>query len=176
MNNYQGGYTAAEYLLKKGHRKIAYLTGYANAEATIDRERGFCDAMADYGIYYDDIDIIYKDFDTDSGEQFAEEIVENAMPYTGVICGSDMLSMGVSRRLKQKGIRIPEEISIVGFGDSTYSQVCSPSLTVIRYDFKGMGTALANQLILAVKHPLLQQDVIVFEPEMIERESVKEIE
>ena len=175
MMDYESGYQATKYLLDKGHRKIAFLNGYVNAVAVADRERGFCDAMADAGILADEITIAYKDFTQESGGQFAEEIVAKGLPYTAVIAANDLLAIGLLRRLQCLGVSVPDQVSIVGFDDTLAARVCYPSITTVGYDFAAMGEALAKLLLEQIEKPLMSPKTLAFSAELSERGSVKEV-
>lgn len=173
MEDYESGYQATRYLLEKGHRRIAFLNGYVNAVAVADRERGFCDAMADAGILADDITIAYKDFTEESGSQFAEEMVAAGLPYSAVIAANDLLAIGLLLRLQILGISVPEQISIVGFDDTLATRVCHPAITTVGYDFAGMGEALAQLLLEHMEKPLMSARSVSFAAQLAERDSVK---
>ncbi len=172
MADYEGAYQATEYLLKRGHTEIAFLNGYENAAAIADRERGFCDAMADHGFYAEDIHIIYKSFEESSGREFAEEMIRDHLPYTAVLTANDMLGIGLLQRLKECQIKVPEQVSLLSFGDTLISRMSSPALTVMYYDFQKMGEALAMMLLEHIERPFMRAKTISFRPRLIERESV----
>lgn len=172
MEDYESGYRATQYLLNKGHRRIAFLNGYINAVAVADRERGFCDAMADAGVLADEIAIAYKDFTQESGSQFADEMVEAGLPYTAVIAANDLLAIGLLLRLQTLGIAVPDQISIVGFDDTLATRVCYPAITTVGYDFAAMGEALARLLLEQIEKPLMSPRIISFSAELSERGSV----
>lgn len=174
MADYEGAYFATEYLLAKGHKKIVFLNGYENAVAIADRERGFLDAMADHGFYMEEIPVIYKSFDQASGKEFGDEMAAAGFPYTAVLTANDMLGIGLLQRLKQLQIKVPEQVSILGFGDTLLTQACSPALTVMGYDFEAMGEALASLLLEHMEKPFMRAKTICFKPVMIERQSVAE--
>lgn len=175
MKDYEGGYEATRYLLKRGHRRIAFLNGYANAVAVADRERGFCDAMADAGILAGDIHIEYKEFTEASGREFADQIVRDGLPFTAIIAANDLLSIGLLLRLQELGVSVPDQVSLVGFDDTLAVRVCHPSITVMRYDFMRMGAAMADLLLEHMERPFMKAKRISFEPELIERESVRDM-
>lgn len=174
MRDYEGSYRATEYLLKKGHRRIAFLNGYINAAAIADRERGFCDAMADAGILADDIHIVYKDFTEESGREFAGEAMRDGLPCTAVLAANDLLGIGFLRGMKQLGVRVPQQVSLVCFDDTLASRVCSPSITSVGYDFAAMGRSLAQLLLEHMEKPFMAPKSVAFWPELIERDSVAE--
>ena len=175
MKDYEGGYAATQYLLKKGHRRIAFLNGYINAVAVADRERGFCDAMADAGILADEIHIEYKDFTEESGREFAGQMVREGLPYTAVIAANDLLAIGFLLRLKELGVTLPEQVSLVGFDDTLAVRVCQPAITVVRYDFTRMGEAMARLVLNHMERPFMKAECISFAPQLIERGSVRDV-
>lgn len=172
MQDYEGGYRATSYLLDMGHRQIALLSGYDNAAAIADRERGYCDALADAGILADGIHIAYKGFDQKSGSDFADECIAAGLPYTAVIATCDLLAAGFVLRLRERGVRVPEDVSVVCFDDTLSVRICQPPLTVVRYDFEQMGQALAELMSERVLSPQKPPRCVTFAPTMITRGSV----
>lgn len=175
MNDYAGAYEATEYLLSKGHKKILYLTGYESATAIEDRERGFYDAMSDQGFLYSDISVRYTDFSKDSSEQFVDELISSGVGYTAIIASTDVITKGILETFKKRNIRIPEEISIISFGNNDVTRFYDPSISVVDYDFRNMGVSMANLLLKRKGYISNVSIKTKFDPKLIIRDSVLDL-
>ncbi len=163
---------ASKYLVNMGHRKIAFLGGYANAVAIRDREQGFRRVMEEAGIQ--EATVIHNDFNEESGKRFADQLIDTNMPYTAVICATDILCYGFVKEMERRHIQIPEQISVIGFGGSIFEKTIDPRITVVDYDFESVGKSLAELLIEHIEKPLMKTKVIYYEPKLLIRSSVKE--
>ena len=175
MKDYQGSYDATKYLLDHGHRKILYVTGYESATAIEDRERGFYDAMSDSGILYHDIGIVYTDFSKESSLALVSEIIQLDDTITAILSSTDVITTGLLHAFNQLDLNIPKDMSIISFGNTTYTEFHQPSITVIDYDFDAIGRFMADLLLQRkgyIHDPTIQTQ---FESKLILRNSVKSL-
>lgn len=137
-DNYYGGYTAAEYLLRQGRRDIVYVEQNASLEALKDRKQGYIDAMKKAGVYREEL-ICYTE---GPGEKWKEGLVlgERLLPMQidGIIVSSDVVAVGIIKTLLMGGKKIPDQISVVGYDDVPLAQVFIPALTTIAQPVKEM--------------------------------------
>lgn len=173
MDDFRGGYLAAKHLIDNGHKRIGLLMGYKKATAARDRETGFREAMKDHGLKVKDSDVFYGDFTEISGREYAGKIIEKRDGITGIVSCNDLMSVGLVNGLIEGGCKIPEEISIVGFDDSVFTNILTTKLTSISYDFKQIGTTAAKMILDDIKNPYNPKRKINFSPRLIERESVR---
>ena len=111
IDNYRGGYMAAQYLLEKGHRHIAHLAGPRNSAAPQDRLRGFADAMKDNSIPFTAGDICYGDLSRESGKDFAQWL--EGRDYTAAYIDNNSMAAGAVHQLQKMGRSVPKDISII---------------------------------------------------------------
>lgn len=173
MDDFQGGYLAAKYLIEKGHKRIGLLMGYKKAKATLKRETGFREAMKDYGLKVKDSDIYYGDFTEKSGLEYADKVFKNRVDITAIVSCNDLMTVGLNNRLIELGYKIPEDMSIVGFDDSLVTKLISTKLTTISYDFYRIGKTAAEMVLDSINNPLNSKRKISFSPTLMERDSVK---
>ncbi len=166
---------ATNYLLEMGHEKIAFLSGYENAVAIQERKEGFQHAMLEAGYEENQIHLIHKDFNETTGSVFAKEMIEAELPYTAVIASTDILCYGLVKELRKQKIQIPNDISVIGFGGSIFEKTIGPDITVIDYDFDQIGNDLADLLIENINKPLMKTKEIIYEPKLLIRQSVKNL-
>ena len=142
--NWNGGIAATRHLLGLGHRRIAVITGptgYLCAKARLDGCRA---AMESAGVPLDDQLVRTGLFVFESGRDLGRELLALPRPPTAVVCGNDLQALGVYEAARQAGLRIPEQLSVVGFDDMEFTRWCGPPLTTVRQPFQEMGTAAAD--------------------------------
>ena len=172
IDNFKASYIAVEYLVSLGHRRIACICGPLGLKMNDDRLRGYTAALADSGIPFEKALIYQGDFRYQSGYD-AIPVLLPKKP-TAVLCLNDMMAYGAMNALNNQGIRVPEDVSVMGFDDIFFSQITSVPLTVIRQPAYDMGKKAGHVLLSALSvHAESQQ--IVFEPTIRVRKSTKAI-
>ncbi|GHT65132.1 LacI family transcriptional regulator [Spirochaetia bacterium] len=173
VNQSAGAYQAIKHLLDLGHRKIALLTGSLNLSNTQERIEGCRRAFEEAGIAFDPSCIFEGQYDYDSGLIHAEKVAEAG--YTAVFAFSDTIACGVYRTFIKKGIRIPQDISVVGFDNVPFAQMLSVPLTTINQLAHTIGMEAAACAIRESSVNNIAAGVakkrIIYDPELIERES-----
>jgi len=135
VDNHLAAKQAVQYLLELGHTQIACITNAPPSYAAApDRVRGYRDALLDSGITPDDDLIRYADFDPQSGYDCMKSLLEGDKKFTAAFVASDNVAMGAKSALREARLRIPEDISLVGFDDIPWAQYADPPLTTVRID------------------------------------------
>lgn len=148
VDNKMGGYLATSHLLSLGHRKIAMLRGPKISTTSQGRYEGYCYALEEYGLTPDPNYIVSGSLNMESGQKFAREILIQANnPPTAVFVGGDLMSYGVMDECIKNGIRIPEDLSIVGFDDIPLSKASFINLTTICHPYDKIGALVASRII-----------------------------
>lgn len=175
--NKQGGYEAAEYLIKKGHKKIAFLSGPQNnlSSAGIERLEGFKEAFKNHGLNVDDISFEECEFwHRQAGYEGCKRLFERTSDFTAVFACSDTLAYGVMDYAKEHNLSIPDDLSIMGFDDDYGSEFSQPPLTTFRQDSEKIADLAAEMLFLQLSGIPIPQ-MIRCPSTFVERESVKDI-
>lgn len=176
MNNYLGGYDAADYLVQMGHQKIGYVKGTPRINNFYDRRRGFKDALVKHGIdplklpkYYlpgMEIQTINKDI---------EKFLTFIKTVTAIFCEDDYIAISIMKTLNKHGMLVPEDISIIGFDDISESRATTPELTTIHVPIE----AIAKEAIALIETSTVSENCvdrqIFFNTTLITRDSVKKI-
>lgn len=170
IDNYRGGYIAGKYLLDKGHRRIAVLSGPKNSSAAYDRVRGFAAAMKDNLIPFSESDVMFGDLLRGSGRLFAKEMLNN--DYTATFIINNAMTVGAVHELQKQGKRIPQDISFICFDDSALVNEDGLNITSISGDPHLMGTTTADILLERIDNPLGEHRRIIYSPHLTERGSV----
>lgn len=170
-------YDALDYLTELGHTKIAYLGGreyVGNQELFIDeRKQAFISYMNNHNL---DVSFIYEDaFSSASGYKIMQELLGSSNLPTAVFAASDAIAFGAMRAIQEKGLTIPDDISIIGFNDTEMSSYTTPALTTIFAPAYDMGQHGAN-LIYAATNLNIETPIKAKIPcQLIKRESCKSL-
>jgi len=138
IDNRKSVFTAIEYFIQLGHKKICYIAGLPDNPNTMIRVQAFVDCLSRYGLPGSEQSVIYGDYSLYHGYRaiFAMVDIRNFSAY---FCADDMVAFGVMSALKQKGIRIPEEAVVIGFDNVPLASFFDPSLTTVNYPMQEMG-------------------------------------
>lgn len=148
--NFAGGLAATQHLLSLGHTRIVYIGGPVTATCNHARLQGFRGAMEAAGIRVRDDLVRCEDFFYDDGLAAGMELLGRPDPPTAVFAGCDQIALGVIEAARARGLRVPEDLSIVGFDDTELARLVSPPLTTVRQPLREMGAlALLTALRLA---------------------------
>jgi LacI family transcriptional regulator len=150
--NASGAEQAVQHLLDLGHRRIAAITGPPGWVATEERRQAYRGALAAAGVPFDPALELEADFDFDPGAQAAAVLLELDRPPTAIFAFSDAIAIGAMRAARSLGIRVPDELSIVGFDDSVYAPVVHPGLTTVRQPLAEMGATAVDLLVRLMRN------------------------
>ena len=165
---------ALKHLVDLGHRRIAVMKGHANSSDTEDRFQAICRASRTLGIELNPdliVQIEIEEASPQSGYPFAKQLLARKVPFTALLAYNDLAAIGAIRALQESGLRVPHDVSVVGFDDIQTAAFNTPSLTTVRQPLQRMGEIAAETLI---RHIEGQEDVpskIAIEPTLVIRES-----
>ncbi|ADB37298.1 LacI family DNA-binding transcriptional regulator [Spirosoma linguale] len=144
-DNFAGAFAATEHLLQSGRRRIAHLTMPAHISVTQERLAGYRAALEQYGIDYDENLVRYGWF----GQDEVEPLVDELLTYTpdAFFAAGDRLTLGCLAALKNRNIAIPDDMSLIGFTNSTVADLLAPPLTTVEQPALDIGQIAAEQLI-----------------------------
>jgi LacI family transcriptional regulator len=145
--NWAGGKAATEYLLSLGHRRIAALLGSPALPSTRDRLNGYRVALQESGVSIDPELIRYGDFHMERAYQEMGHLLALPEPPTAVFAGNDEQCLGVYRVLHERGISVPDAMSVVGFDNMAYAEWVTPALTTVRQPLLEMGRVATKMLL-----------------------------
>jgi len=164
----------ARYLMGLGHKRIGIITGLRGNPHTIDRLRGYREALEESGLKYDERYIAHGEFTILSGVQAADELCARDELPTAIMCMNDEMAIGAIQSFKAHGLRIPEDISITGFDNIDYSSYCDPPLTTIAQPSEEMGKIAVESLIRLIEGEQLTREEHVLDYEFIARKSTSQ--
>lgn len=151
--NWQGGYEATKYLIELGHRRIGFITGTMDLGCSRDRLEGYRAALRDCALPIDPLLVREGDFWQPSGFAAAQSLLALPEPPTAIFASNDVMAFGVMEAVRDRGLRIPEDISIVGFDNIPQAEHVSPQLTTVQQPLADMGREAARMLLALVQEP-----------------------
>jgi LacI family transcriptional regulator len=169
--NWQGGYNATEYLIKQGHKRIGFITGSMDLGCSQDRLKGYRSALRTHHIP-EMPELVYEgDFNQPDGYAGASAFLELPFPPTAIFASNDVMAMGVMDAVRNRNLRIPDDISVVGFDNIPQSAMINPSLTTVQQPLEQMGRVATQMLLGILKNPQKDVNRIELPTELIIRSS-----
>jgi LacI family transcriptional regulator len=174
-NDSRGGARAARHLAELGHRCIAFISGPDTFRSSHERGRGFAEGLAEHGVTLDPAYIRRGAYTFESGVEAATELLALPQRPTAIFAGNDEMAIGVMKAARDAGLRVPEELSIVGFDDLPMASRVWPNLTTVRLPIRDMGRMAAEKLTARSRGldpaTLVQPEV---DPSLVVRDSTAE--
>ncbi|EYT54425.1 MULTISPECIES: LacI family DNA-binding transcriptional regulator [Kocuria] len=165
--NWAGGHEATTHLLGLGHRRIGHLSGAGGSVPARERLAGYRSALEDAGVPHDPGLVTGGGFSYEAGFAGAQELLELEDPPTALFAASDEAALGAFEAARQAGLRVPEDLSVVGFDDTLLARWASPKLTTVRQPLHAMGEMAVERAITLLAggsrrvHPLQLQTSLV---------------
>ncbi len=169
----RGGQIATEYLLSLGHTRIGYIASPNNVNSSQARMNGYRTALESHGIAFDPALLADGDGRPAAAMEATARLLSQGAHPTAIFCYNDMTAIGTMRALKQMGLRIPDDISVVGYDDIPIAEYLEPPLTTIRQRKYDMGCMAMEMLLRLLNGATDVQDVTI-EPTLVIRESARE--
>ena len=151
--NRQGGYTAAQYLIELGHCHIGHITGALDQGCALDRLAGYKTALEDHGIAFDPALVQEGDFLQPQGYSGAGALLDLPHPPSAIFVANDVMAFGAMEAIRERGLRIPADISIVSFDDIPEAANVHPPLTTVKQPLEEMGRIATRMLLEHIKDP-----------------------
>lgn len=169
--NRQGAYEATQYLIKLGHRRIGFIAGLPGLVSAAERLEGYVAALADHGIPLQSELIVEGAFREHGGYNAAQALLAlNEIP-TAIFASNDLSAFGTIEVIREHGLKVPEDISLIGFDDIPQASLVYPKLTTVRQPLAQMGREAVTLLLEQLEHPALEKRQITLPTELIIRDS-----
>ncbi|BBC38306.1 Transcriptional regulator, LacI family [Streptomyces graminofaciens] len=173
-DNRGGAFQAADHLLTAGHRRVLFLGGTPELSTSVQRRDGFLHALRAHGVPYADELELRGPFTRVSGYQRTREALESGLEFTAIFAGTDMVATGALAALREAGLDVPGDVSLVGFDDVPFAADLSPALTTVRVPYEDLGRT-AVRLALERSERLAGDDHVVLSTQLVIRQSVRRI-
>jgi LacI family transcriptional regulator len=172
IDNYKAGYEATSHLIGQGCRKIVHLGGNLLRNVYSDRFRGYKQALLDNGIDFNQKLVFISDLTGESGREIMKKIIKMNLHPDGIFAANDTSAVATMVEMQESGIKIPEDIAVVGFNNEPISRVIKPNLTTVDYPAKEIGEIAATSLINKLNNlQSINFDTIVLKHSLIIRQS-----
>lgn len=139
IDNTKGAFKAVEHLIELGHRRIGFISGPLNVQNSFRREKGYRDALSQYGIDFDLSLELIGDFYFETGYRLLDHFIDMDNPPTAIFASNDLMALGLIKKAKERGLDIPADLSVVGFDDIFLASMIDPPLTTVRHPTIEMG-------------------------------------
>lgn len=169
--NWDGAYSAMRYLIELGHRRIGFLAGVPVLSGAKDRFAAYRAALADYGLPFDEALVAPGEFSQPVSYRSAARLLDLPEPPTAIFAANDLSAMGVYDAVRDRGLSIPQDISVIGFDDIPQAARLHPPLTTVRQPLVEMGRTAVRILLDIINAPDRPLERVVLDTALIIRES-----
>jgi LacI family repressor for deo operon, udp, cdd, tsx, nupC, and nupG len=152
IDNFAAAREATEYLVSLGHERIAFITGQENSLLTLDREKGYRQAMADAGRAAEARWIAEGNLSLDGAIEATQGLLALPRPPTAIFCATDEMAIGCLHAVKSAGLRVPGDISVLGFDDNRYARCMDPPLTTVMQPARLIGERVMQRLLQEIEN------------------------
>jgi DNA-binding LacI/PurR family transcriptional regulator len=152
-NNFRAAKEVTEYLIKLGHKQIAFVGGNLNLTVTVERLLGYEKALRDAGIELVNEYIVHEEFLKEGGQEAVRELISLTKPPTALVVADDLMALGVLNTLDEMGIKVPEDMSIISFNNVLLAEMSRPPLTSVDINIFDLGFESARSLIYRIENP-----------------------
>ena len=173
VNHESGGWLATQHLIALGHRRIACITGPLGLSSSTQRLAGFKRAMLESGYPVPDALMRQADFTSAGGHAAMQELLKSSRPPTAVFACNDLMAFGAISAAGSAGLRLPRDISVIGFDDIAMAAYCSPPLTTIAQPKHQLGALAARMLLARIANPGLVDQREIIAPALCLRQSTQ---
>lgn len=171
VDNLQGALAAVEHLINLGYRKIGFINGLSELQASRDRLRGYQLALQEHGIMLDERWICSGDFQEEGGYRCMQQLLKTVPQLEAVFIASDLMTMGAIRAIRAEGKEVPGDIAVVGFDDIPLSAFFNPPLTTVRQPIARMGALACRLLLQEIRGEEILERKVILRPELVVRAS-----
>lgn len=169
IDQMEGAVIATEHLIALGHRSVLHISGPPEWSDADLRYQGYVQALRRHGL--EDLPRFEGDWSPASGFAAMRRALEQGTKFSGVVVGNDQMALGALAALRHSGLRVPDQVSVVGFDDIPEAAFYDPPLTTVAQDFGLLGRKSLEELLRRIDDPQAQSRHVVFQPHLVERAS-----
>ena len=169
--NKKGARDATTYFIESGHRRIGFITGTMEFGCARERLVGYQETLTEHGIPFDPALVLEGDFTQQLGYQQAQQLLSLPIPPTAIFVSNDVMAFGVMEAARERGLHLPQDLSIIGFDDIPQAAHMHPALTTVRQPLEEMGRSAVKLLLQYIADPMAEMARIELPTRLIIRES-----
>jgi LacI family transcriptional regulator len=170
-DNYAGAYALTQHLVARGHRRIGFMGRPAHGPTHTDRYAGYCRALADAGLPYDDTLVIRTEIVPDSGYHAMHALLDLPQPPTAVFAFYDLLAVDALRAAADRGLDVPRDVAVVGFDGLRSSLITTPTITTVQQPLRSIGQQAVDTLLAHLADPQMPPQRTILPVELVVRQS-----
>ena len=175
LEDEKGGYIATRHLLENGHRAIAFASPSIRSGGVVEqRLTGYRRALAEFGVPFDPSLVYTQEISVDEGRRLGH-VLAARKDITGIFASADILAAGVMAGLRESGVSVPQDKSIVGFDDNYLCRLTNPKLTTIHQDAEQKGMLATDVILAQLRGEPIEERSVILPVSLVERESVRKI-
>jgi LacI family transcriptional regulator len=167
-----GGYAATMHLLEAGHRRIGFINGEGWIEAAAERLKGYRQALSTRDIPFDPQLVREGDWQVSDGHEHARALLALPAPPTALFCANDLMAVGAIEAARERGLHVPDQLSVVGYDDQDIARYTQPPLTTVLLPNYEMGRWATENLIAQVNGGVARRTCMKMDCPLVERDSV----
>jgi len=173
VDNFKGTYEAIKYLIDLGHKKIGYIDRMTDHSHSVDQKKGYKNALEDSGIdFKPELVVRANGFDYGSGADAAKKLLNKVIRPTAIFAYFDIIALGAMRKVLDMGLKVPNDVSIIGCDGMPFTQSCNPRLTTIKFPIFKISKIACDIILKRIKNPdFSKEQEVVVRPRLIKRES-----
>jgi len=173
VDDVRGAELAATHLIELGHRRIGFVNGPIKIRQCADRRKGVRKALRSARLPISEclVEVTTAALNADGGEEALRVLLDEPDPVTAIFCVNDLTALGVLRGLRRRGLRIPDDMSVVGYDDVEFAAVLTTPLTSVRQPRYQIGRAAAELLLAEARRRDHEHQQVLFQPELVVRDS-----
>lgn len=172
-DNVRGGYKSAAYLIRGGNRRIVYVEGNPGVSGSQERMEGYRKAHEEAGLPIREELLLHGDYSIDYGRRAADQLLDSRVEFDAVMTGSDLVAIGLASQLLKRGVRIPDQVELVGFDNIELSSVFDPPLSTVSKPHYDMAYRLAEDLMRIIEGETVLLPHTAVEPTLVLRETTR---
>lgn len=178
MDNAEAARIAVRHLVEHGHRHLAYVTPTGRTVSRSDKVTGFLEAVRGAGLAEPEVieDKAHSEYGdaemAQLGRAFARTLLARKRRPTGILAMNDMLAIGLVLGLQAGGVRVPDDVSVIGIDDMFLSSILEPAITTVRLPLRAMAATVVDRIVYRLANPLAPTEEFSFAPELVSRGSV----
>ncbi|GGZ15486.1 LacI family transcriptional regulator [Echinicola pacifica] len=177
VNDYSGAYQAVDYLIGQGYQKVAHLRGRLIVQHSNERHRGYAEAMEQHKLPIKEDYIRICDLQTEKeGYTYAREMMNLPEPPDAIFCVTDLVALGVMEYLREKNIKVPEEVGVIGFSNWQLGEIIRPTLSTVHQPGFELGVKATELLLDKINNGSSSPNIkVVLDADLIIRDSVRKL-
>lgn len=174
LNNELGGYLATKAAIEAGHTKIAYISGPRSKQDASERLAGHQRALSEHGITFSTGDVFEGHYHEEDGITGVHSLFKNNTHYSAIVCANDEMASGAMTAARELGLKVPEQLSVIGFDDVIFARYLYPKLTTIYNPIKEIGEMAAHWVLQNVYGAKASKKLqYEFQPHLVSRDSLR---